>query len=283
MTAQTLDEIRSEAAISQRLWVKVLGMLQQNWCTVEVGLSGQVDLVFFDDHGEVFDWRSETDKLSAQNALRSNGFKWMREYSSFYGVAGMPKLPEVGVRNHSRPIYSSDEYWVALDTVELTNPLSASSTPTACSEDDLYRFVDAQDRCWYSVIEEISQGRKESHWMWFVFPQLRGLGSSRFAQYFGLVNPREAAEYWDDDLLGDRLRTCVDMLLELPADTQIEQVLGKVDAMKLRSCMTLFESVSYEDTGIVEVLDRYFGSERCQMTLDIMKNSEPAKRMLFSR
>jgi len=72
-------------------------------------------------------------------------------------------------------------------------------------------------------------------------------------------------------------------LLDLPEDTQIERVFGAVDAMKLRSCMTIFEAVSYEDTGIVQVLDRYFGSERCPQTLDMMKNSEVARPMRISR
>jgi uncharacterized protein (DUF1810 family) len=283
MDMQTLDEIRTEATISQRLWVKVMGMLQQNWCVLEPGPADSVDLVFFDDRGRVFDWLSTTDMATAQYALHVNGFSWMWTYSSFYSAAGMPQLPQEGRRERSRPVYSNGEYWEALHESKRPPPLPTPSIPTTCSDTDLYRFSKAQDCYWYSVIEEIARGRKETHWMWFVFPQLRGLGSSRFAKYFGLANPREAADYWDDDLLGDRLRTCVKVLLELPADTRIEQVFGNVDAMKLRSCMTLFESVSYEDTGIAKVLDRYFGSERCPRTLDIMKNSEPARRMRFSR
>jgi len=166
---------------------------------------------------------------------------------------------------------------------ELGTLLSTPSIPTTCSDTDLYRFSEAQDQCWYTVVEEIARGQKETHWMWFVFPQLRGLGSSRFAQYFGLASPSEAAKYWDDDVLGARLRSCVELLLGLPTDTRIEHVFGQVDAMKLRSCMTLFESVSHQNVRVVEVLDRYFGSERCPRTVDIIKESEPARRMRFSR
>jgi len=119
--------------------------------------------------------------------------------------------------------------------------------------------------------------------MWFIFPQLRGLGSSRLAHYFGLADPKEAAEYWDNDLLGDRLRSCIEILLGLPKSTKPEKVFGKIDAMKLRSCMTLFENVSSRDERIVEVLARYFRSERCQLTLDIINNSPKARRMYISR
>jgi uncharacterized protein (DUF1810 family) len=80
-----------------------------------------------------------------------------------------------------------------------------------------------------------------------------------------------------------RLRSCVAILLDLPAGTEAVQVFGKVDAMKLRSCMTLFENVSYEDEPIVEVIERYFSGERCPLTLEIIRKSGPARRMLFSR
>jgi uncharacterized protein (DUF1810 family) len=119
--------------------------------------------------------------------------------------------------------------------------------------------------------------------MWFVFPQLREIGSSKLATYFGLSDPREAASYWDDDVLGSRLRSCAAMLLDLPAATQAEMVFGKVDAMKLRSCMTIFENVSYADELVVQILDRYFHGERCPLTLEIIRNSRSARQMFISR
>lgn len=115
------------------------------------------------------------------------------------------------------------------------------------------------------------------------FPRLRGLGSSRLAHYFGTVDPKEAAEYWDDDLLGGKLRSCTDILLGLPKGTKPEKVFGKIDATKLRSCMTLFANVFSEDERIVELLALYFRSERCQLTLDIINNSPKARRMDISR
>ena len=281
MRTQTLDELREEAQISQRLWVKVLGMLEQNWCVIEDCPGGGVELVFFDDHGKVFDHLPAANLHAAQAALQGNGFYWMWELSSFYQACGVPSLPLPGARKQSRPVYSSGEYWQAQPHRLMRE--TSRRVPMVRSEGTLDRFTEAQDLHWYQVVEELAAGHKQTHWMWFVFPQLRGLGSSRLAHYFGLADPKEAAEYWDNDLLGDRLRSCIEILLGLPKGTRPEKVLGKIDAMKLRSCMTIFANVSSEDERIVEVLARYFGSERCQLTLDIINNSPKARRMYISR
>lgn len=281
MFIQTLEELREEAQISQRLWVKVLGMLEQNWCVIEDGTAGAVELVFFDDHGKVFDHLPAANLHAAQAALQTNGLYWMWELSSFYQACGVPSLPLPGARKQSRPVYSSGEYWQAQP--DWLMPETSRRVPTDKSEGTLDRFTEALDLHWYQVVEELAAGSKQTHWMWFVFPQLRGLGSSRLAHYFGLADPKEAAEYWDNDLLGGRLRSCIEILLGLPKGTKPEKVFGKIDAMKLRSCMTLFENVSSEDERIVEVLARYFGSERCQLTLDIITNSPKARRMYISR
>ncbi len=281
MIIQTLDEIREEAQISQRLWVKVLGMLQQNWCVIEEGPGDAVELVFFDDHGDVFDHLPAVNLHAAQAALQANGFSWMRVYSSFYQASGVPTLPFPGDRKQSRPVYSSGEYWRAQHS-RLRRETSRR-VPTDRSKRTLDRFTEAQDLHWYEVVEELAAGHKKTHWMWFIFPQLRGLGSSRLAHYFGIAEPREAAEYWDDDLLGGRLRSCTDILLGLPNGTKPERVFGKIDAMKLRSCITLFANASSEDERIVEVLARYFQGERCPLTLDIINNSPKARRLYISR
>jgi uncharacterized protein (DUF1810 family) len=281
MIIQTLDELREEAHISQRLWVKVLGMLEQNWCVIEDGTGDAVELVFFDDHGDVFDHLPATNLHAAEAALKANGFSWMREFSSFYQACGVPTLPLLGARKQSRPVYSSGEYWVAQP--DSLMPEASRRVPTVRSERTLDRFTEAQDPQWYEVVEELAAGHKQTHWMWFIFPQLRELGSSRLAHYFGIADPREAAKYWDDDLLGGRLRSCTDILLGLPNGTKPENVFGKIDAMKLRSCMTLFANVSSEDERIVEVLARYFHGERCPLTLDIINNSPKARRMYISR
>ena len=281
MFTQTLQKIRKEARISQRLWVKVTGMLQQNWCVIEAGPGDSVDLVFFDDHGHIFDWMPFAKLDTAEAALRVNGFMWMLESSSFYSASGVPVLPRPDDRKRSRPVYSSGEYWEA--TSDRVVPAKSHGVPTNNPSDSLARFVNAQDLHWYTVVEELAAGRKQTHWMWFFFPQLRGIGASQLATYFGLSDPREAANYWDDDVLGSRLRSCAAMLLDLPAATQAEMVFGKVDAMKLRSCMTLFENVSYADELVVQILDRYFHGERCPLTLEIIRNSRSARQMFISR
>jgi uncharacterized protein (DUF1810 family) len=281
MHTQTLQDIRKEAAISRRLWVKVLGMLQQNWCVLQEGPRGSVDLVFFDDHGHVFDWMTLASFDAAEAALRTNGFMWMLASSSFYSASGVPVLPGAADRDRSRPVYSSGEYWEEI--ADWAVQVKGHGVPTKQPSDRLDRFVEAQDLHWYTVVEELAAGRKQTHWMWFVFPQLRGIGSSQLAIYFGLSDLREAANYWDDDVLGSRLRSCAAMLLDLPAATQAEKVFGKVDAMKLRSCMTLFENVSYANEIVVQILDRYFHGARCPQTLEIIRNSKPTRRMFISR
>jgi uncharacterized protein (DUF1810 family) len=281
MLKQTLYDIRIEAGTSQRLWVKVLGMLQQNWCVLEGDGDGEVAMVFFDDHGHVFDWRTETDQATANAALRANGFVWMFESSSFYGVAGIPLLPHRGARKRNRPIYSSGELWIESRQLRMLD--DQQGPPKTQPHNSLERFVDAQNSGWYTIVEEIAAANKQTHWMWFVFPQLRGLGSSRLAEYFGLCDPHEAKNYWDHDVLGTRLRSCVELLMELPASDSAVKAFGSIDAMKLRSCMTLFESVSYKNEGIVRVLERFYQGERCPLTLEKLKDSKPALRLRFSR
>lgn len=268
---QYIESIRAEAHISEHLWVKVLGMLNQNWCILEKGSQGQIELIFFNDHGAVFDWLQMPDLQAAHAALILNRFFWMWETPSLYSASGVPKLPEPGTRNRNRPIYSSGEYWSHSDTSE-----QATTGPeifhTTRSSDDLQRFIDAQDRCWYTLVEEIAAGRKETHWMWFTFPQLRGLGSSRLSQYYGLSGKAEAKDYWSDDVLESRMRSCLDILLDLPCEIQAEDIFGKVDALKFHSCLTLFEYASSGSSDVTQVLLRYFGEERCIKTLNLINS-----------
>ena len=132
----------------------------------------------------------------------------------------------------------------------------------------LERFVEAQQPVYDSALAEIRRGDKRSHWMWFVFPQLAGLGRSPTAQRFGLSGPDEARDYLAHPVLGARLRECAQALLALPRQSP-EGVLGSVDALKLRSCMTLFAQVS-DDSLFSEVLDRYFDGQPDPLTLELL-------------
>ena len=125
---------------------------------------------------------------------------------------------------------------------------------------DLERFVDAQDArgTYASAVAELRAGRKTSHWMWFVFPQIAGLGLSETSRRYAISSLEEARAYLAHPILGARLRECARILTEVEGMTA-EDVFGPVDAMKLRSSMTLFARAAPEDPLFRDVLDRYFG------------------------
>ena len=124
---------------------------------------------------------------------------------------------------------------------------------------DLQRFVDAQDEggTYARARSELAAGRKRTHWMWFVFPQLAGLGSSDTARYYALASIGEAAAYVAHPVLGARLVEVTRCVLEGPAATAVD-LLGAVDARKLRSSMTLFHRADPDEPAFAGVLDRYF-------------------------
>jgi uncharacterized protein (DUF1810 family) len=134
---------------------------------------------------------------------------------------------------------------------------------------DLSRFVTAQDdhATYQQALDELRDGRKRSHWMWFVFPQTAGLGHSGTARHFAIAGRDEAAAYLGHPVLGPRLRECASVLTSLPG-TDAVAVLGPVDAMKLRSSMTLFAAAAPDETVFREVLEKYFDGEPDQRTLD---------------
>lgn len=125
---------------------------------------------------------------------------------------------------------------------------------------DLQRFVDAQeeDGSYAAALGELRAGRKRTHWMWFVFPQIRGLGRSATAQHFALAGVAEAQAYLAHPVLGPRLLACARALTDLPGDDAVA-VLGPVDAQKLRSSMTLFMLAAPDEPVFGAVLERYFG------------------------
>ena len=132
--------------------------------------------------------------------------------------------------------------------------------------DDLDRFVAAQESVIADVREELRSGRKRSHWMWFVFPQLRGLGSSAMAQRFGIASLEEARAYLAHPVLGPRLRECCTLLLQVPGRSAHE-IFGSPDDLKLRSCLTLFSLADPADPLFPACLDRFYRGERDPRTL----------------
>lgn len=133
----------------------------------------------------------------------------------------------------------------------------------------LQRFLDAQEPVFDTVVEELRAGRKRTHWMWFVFPQLRGLGRSATAEHFGIGSRDEATAYLEHEVLGARLRQCSRLLISLEA-TSADVVMGPVDALKLRSSMTLFSVVAGDDRDFVSVLMKYYGGEPDPSTLQLL-------------
>src|SRR3954454_11799241 len=134
---------------------------------------------------------------------------------------------------------------------------------------DLERFATAQQGIYHQALAELRHGRKQGHWMWFVFPQLTGLGRSATARFFGIASAAEARAYLADPLLGTRLRECVAAVLG-HAGTSAQSLLGPVDAIKLLSSMTLFEAVAEEPAPFAAVLDAYFGAGRDPATLSLL-------------
>jgi uncharacterized protein (DUF1810 family) len=130
----------------------------------------------------------------------------------------------------------------------------------------LDRFVDAQERVWPEVLAELRAGRKTSHWMWFVFPQIAGLGSSPTSVHYAIADAEEARAYLEHPVLGPHLRECAEILLS-HTDRSARAVFGDIDAMKLHSSLTLFSRVA-DDSLFQAVLDRYFEGRPDRATLD---------------
>lgn len=143
----------------------------------------------------------------------------------------------------------------------------------------LERFVEAQAPVYGQVRAELAAGRKTSHWMWFIFPQLRGLGRSSMAQLYGIADLAEAQALLGHPVLGPRLMECVRLVLAVRGRT-VHQIFGSPDDLKLRSCMTLFELAAPGEPVFGELLDRYYGGVRDQPTLDLMltKSAGPSAR-----
>jgi uncharacterized protein (DUF1810 family) len=132
-------------------------------------------------------------------------------------------------------------------------------------DDRLDRFLDAQRAVYDAVRAELRQGHKVGHWMWFVFPQLAGLGRSPTARHYAIASLDEARAYLAEPTLGARLRECAALLLAVEGRTAIE-ILGPIDAMKLRSSMTLFLRADPAETLFRGVISRYFGGVADELT-----------------
>jgi uncharacterized protein (DUF1810 family) len=131
----------------------------------------------------------------------------------------------------------------------------------------LQRFVDAQAGVFEQVCSELREGRKRSHWMWFIFPQIKGLGSSPMATRFAISSLAEARAYLDHAVLGPRLRECCEIVVRV-AGRSVDEIFGYPDDLKFHSSITLFAKAAVENRVFLDALEKYFGGELDRATVE---------------
>ncbi len=136
---------------------------------------------------------------------------------------------------------------------------------------NLERFITAQERDYSQALSEIKSGRKRSHWIWYIFPQLKGLGRSYYAEFYGIEDINEAKEYLRNDVLSARLIEISEALLALESSDPAQVMGGFPDDVKLQSCMTLFAAISEDGSVFHKVLDKFFGGEQDAKTLALLR------------
>ncbi|HKV40203.1 MAG TPA: DUF1810 domain-containing protein [Blastocatellia bacterium] len=132
---------------------------------------------------------------------------------------------------------------------------------------DLQRFVDAQDRVFEQARAELRQGRKTSHWMWFIFPQIKGLGQSAMAHRFAISSLEEAVAYLEHQILGPRIRECT-QLVNLVDGRTVREIFGSPDDLKFKSSMTLFAQAATDNQVFKAALQKYFGGKLDSLTIE---------------
>jgi len=135
----------------------------------------------------------------------------------------------------------------------------------------LQRFIDAQDSVYEDVLKELKMGQKVTCWMWYIFPQIRGLGSTATSQKYATNSLEEARAYLDHPFLGERLRTCTQVVINTDERTS-RQIFGYIDDIKFRSSMTLFNCISENNQIFKDALLKYYKGKADKRTLDILKN-----------
>ena len=147
-----------------------------------------------------------------------------------------------------------------------TNPLESND------HFDLTRFISAQDMVYARVLFELRNGRKKSHWMWFIFPQIDGLGNSSTTKRYAIKSIEEAQAYLNNPVLEKRLKECAETVLTVEGRS-ISEIFGYPDDMKLKSSMTLFSSLADSDPVFVSILNKYFNGERDVRTLNLLEKA----------
>jgi uncharacterized protein (DUF1810 family) len=141
------------------------------------------------------------------------------------------------------------------------------------SQNNLQRFIDAQTRDYTTALAEIKNGHKRSHWMWYIFPQILGLGHTETSKYYAIRNLEEAQKYFDHQVLGHRLMEITEEILKLKTNNA-NQVLGSPDDLKLKSSMTLFASIPRSSPVFQQVLDKFYKGLKDEKTIELMNQSK---------
>ena len=148
-----------------------------------------------------------------------------------------------------------------------------STQRPAMADRDLIRFLDAQDQIYAQVVEELTKGRKQSHWMWFIFPQLAGLGRSAMAQHYAIRDLDQATRYLVDTILGSRLRQVVKLMMDHKEKSAFE-ILGSPDDLKFRSSLTLFREAASENSDrelFTKALHQFYRGQPDNYTLELLR------------
>ena len=156
-------------------------------------------------------------------------------------------------------------------------PGASSASHNGSMSFDLERFVTAQQGVYEGALRELRAGRKTGHWIWFIFPQLAGLGRSEMSRFYGIESLDEARAYLDHPVLGPRLRECVHAVLATSGATA-DQIFGSLDAMKVRSSMTLFHRAAPDELLFRQMLDRVFSGGADEETDSLLRGDSPLAR-----
>lgn len=138
---------------------------------------------------------------------------------------------------------------------------------------DLDCFIEAQDNMYSVALKEIKSGKKKSHWMWYIFPQIKGLGKTEISNYYAIKNLEEGISYLENPILKGRLLEISQAVLDLNTKN-IEEVFGSIDSLKLKSSMTLFHQIDKEEKIFIEVLNKYFNKELDKRTIELLRSNK---------
>jgi uncharacterized protein (DUF1810 family) len=144
---------------------------------------------------------------------------------------------------------------------------------------ELIRFLEAQNQVYLKALSELKKGKKDTHWMWYIFPQLKGLGSSEMAQYFGIKDWNEATAYLQHPVLGRHLIEISSVVLQLEGKT-VTEIFGTPDDLKVHSCMTLFANVENTHPVFSQVLEKYFNGLQDEATLLLLAKNKLSNKTL---